>query len=129
MARLKVYTNRSARPLEEGGYGEYWICLMWLPFMNCLNSAEVNCGPLSETSCSGNPNCAKSVRKTLMVFKEVVACDITTTSGHLEWALTTMKNILPMKGPAKSTWRLARSRDAVGQLAVAVELLDMTDRT
>ena len=60
------------------------MCLMWLPFMNCLNSAEVNCRPLSETSCSGNPNCAKSVHKTSMVFREVVACDITTTSGHLE---------------------------------------------
>ena len=51
-------------------------------FMNLSNSSEMNCGPLLETSCSGNPYLANILRSTSNVFS-VVVVDIGTTSNHL----------------------------------------------
>jgi len=44
---------------------------------------------------------------------EAVVVDIICISGHLEWASTINKNILPMKGPT-----CIRCQDAVGQARV-----------
>ena len=44
------------------------MCLMWFPFMKSLNYSEVNCEPLSETTCTGSPYAANSVRITSIVF-------------------------------------------------------------
>ena len=38
-----------------------------------------------------------------IVLNEVVS-DMSYTSGHLECASTAIKNVLPINGPAKSTW-------------------------
>lgn len=59
------------------------ICLMLFCFKKCENSLEVNWGPLSDTSCSGNPWQANTDLKALMVFSDVVQVMIT-TFGHLE---------------------------------------------
>lgn len=39
---LKVRTNCSANPLEEGWYGAHRKCLTPLAWVNAANSAEVN---------------------------------------------------------------------------------------
>ena len=80
--------------------------------MNWVNSSEVNCVPLSETNCSGNPYREKRERITSMVLSQVVL-DMVITSGHFECESTTMRKVLPRKGPAKSTWR--RFHGASGQ--------------
>ena len=80
--------------------------------MNWVNSSEVNCVPLSETSCSGNPYQEKREHIISMVLCEVVL-DMVITSGHFECASTMMRKVLPRKGPAKSTWR--RFHGASGQ--------------
>ena len=85
MALLKVWTNRSARPFDEGWYGIVRICLTPLAFIKYAKSSEVNWGSLSDTNCSGNPYFENSTRRTSMVFGEVVV-DISKTSGHLECA-------------------------------------------
>ena len=61
------------------------MCLILFPFTKDLNSAEVNCGPLLVTTCSGSPYTANSCRSLATVFAvDVVA--ISNTSDHLEWA-------------------------------------------
>ena len=62
MAHLKVCTKCSARPFDEGWYGEHRMYLMWFPFMNWLNLVEVNRGPLSVSNCSGNLNCENGAK-------------------------------------------------------------------
>ena len=64
---------------------------------------EMNCGPLSDTICSGNPYAANKRRKVAIVLAVDVEV-ISNTSGYLECASTTTRNDVPKKGPAKSTW-------------------------
>ena len=45
-----------------------------------------------------------------MVFVEVLV-SIFPISNHLEWASTTIKNMQPRKGPAKSIWIHCRGDD------------------
>ena len=78
------------------------MCLMPFSHIHNSNSDDVNCGPLSLTSCSGNPYDANKLRSTSKVFS-VVVVDMGITSIHLEWASTTIRNIEPNTGPAKST--------------------------
>ena len=54
-----------------------------LALRNSLNSSAVNCGPLSDTSCSGNPNEENNRHNSWMVADEVVEI-IEITSGLLE---------------------------------------------
>lgn len=68
-----------------------------------MNSREVNYVPLPDTSTSGNPNLPNISRKVAIDALDVVDF-MQTISGHLENASTTMRNIWPCKGPAKSTW-------------------------
>ena len=68
------------------------MCLIRLFRRNCENSDDVNCGPLSETSCSGRPCGANIVLRTSIVFSDVVD-DITATSGHFEYASTTTRKV------------------------------------
>ena len=77
------------------------MCLILFPFTKDLNSAEVNCGPLSVTICSGSPYAANSSRSLTTVF-DVDVVVISKTSGHLEWASMMTKNEVPIKRPAKS---------------------------
>ena len=56
-----------------------------------------------------------------MVCFDVVA-DIESTSGHFEWASTMMKNILPMKGPAKSTCTLFHTHGCRGAAGSAADI-------
>ena len=74
IACLKVYTNHSARRM---------VRRTDFPFVSCLNSSEVNWGPLSDTICSGSPWLANKSLSTEVVFG-VVVLTISRTSGHLE---------------------------------------------
>ena len=49
--RLKVCTSRSAALFEVEWQGEHLICLTPFDFRNTADSAEVNLGPLSVTTC------------------------------------------------------------------------------
>ena len=60
--------------------------------MNRLNSSDVNCGPLSETSCSGIPYEAKHDRRHSIVFVEIVEV-IGKTSIHFECESISTRNI------------------------------------
>ena len=52
---VTVCTVRSAAPFEAVWYGGTRVCLIPLFIIQSLNSAEVNCGPLSDTTSFGNP--------------------------------------------------------------------------
>ncbi len=52
-----------------------------IDFRKTLNSSATDCGPISETSCSGNPYAAKSFLIFSMAFVEVVD-GISITSGQ-----------------------------------------------
>ena len=92
---------RSARPLDAGWYGATQKCFIPLALQKFENSEETNCGPLSLTSCLGRPCIANVPSKTFIVLVTVVDV-MSTISGHLEKALTSIKKVLPIKGPAKS---------------------------
>jgi hypothetical protein len=55
---------------------------MLLILMNCWKTYEVNCGSLSEMTCSGMPNRAMIDRNFSVVASAVVLV-ISTISGHL----------------------------------------------
>ena len=59
------------------------MCLICFPFRNSANSVKVNCGPLSDTNCSGNLCYANIALRTSVVFSEVIVV-ITTASGHFK---------------------------------------------
>ena len=69
------------------------MCFTPLLARNCLNSSEINCGPLSDTNCRG-----------IVPVARVVVDTIGKTSGHFEWASKTTSSIFPLTGPAKSKW-------------------------
>ena len=73
--------------------GALLMCLILFARTNCSNSFDVNCGPLSETNCSGNSYRAKNDRRMSMLFKEVDGVDIIATSGRLECTSSITKNI------------------------------------
>ena len=75
--------------------------------MKSCNLLDANWGPLSDTSWCGSPAWANTWRSTAMVL-EVEVEPIVKTSGHLEWASTRMKSILPWNGPARSTCTLCQ---------------------
>ena len=79
---LKVWMNLSAKPLVAGWYGADVVRLT--PFFFRNNSSEVNCGPLSLTSCSGSPFRANTVRRALTVLEVVALECMIITSGHFE---------------------------------------------
>ena len=64
------------------------MCFTPFPCRNSANSAEVNCGPLSDTSYRDNPKVANTCWSNVMVFCDVVLDCISCTSGHLECAST-----------------------------------------
>ena len=78
------------------------MCLMPFIFINKSNSCDTNCGPLSDTNCSGRPYAENNRLNSSMVLVAVVL-DISIISGHLEWASTASKYIRFRNGPAKST--------------------------
>ena len=47
------------------------MCLIPFLFMNSSNSADVNCGPLSDTSCIGRPYLLNRSLKILIVLVDV----------------------------------------------------------
>ena len=75
----------------------------------CSKSSAVNWGPLSLTSCSGKP-CVANSFISLSIVLVVLVVAIGTTSGHLECASTTIRNVVPKSGPAKSTWMCCQGR-------------------
>ena len=101
-ACLNVCTKRSAIPFVAGWYGADLMCLIPFLLMNVRNSSAVKWGPLSLTNCSGKPCVAKSFLSSSIVLAALVVV-IGITSGHLECASTTIRNIVPRNGPAKST--------------------------
>ena len=78
-------------------------CLTLFLLRKSAISDNTNWGPLSDTSCSGRPYAAKIYLRMLTIFSVVVLI-ISTTSGHIECASTTIKKLFPRKGPAKSMW-------------------------
>lgn len=87
----------SASPFDAVWYGEDHRCLMPFVFANSAKSTEKNCGPLSDTICSGIPWVANKCRSTAVVLAVEV-------HAHLECASTTMKSDLSKNGTAKATW-------------------------
>ena len=81
MATLKVCTNLSANPFEEGWYGDTRMCLLPLNWQKLPNFSDTNFGPLSETSCSGNPFAANIFLSTATVCVAVVV-------DRVWWAMT-----------------------------------------
>ena len=59
------------------------MCFTPLDLKNSVNLFDVNCGPLSDTSCSGNPKAAKPFLSMVMVLSDVVDA-ISKISHHLE---------------------------------------------
>ena len=53
----------------------------------------VNCGPLSDTTCPGNPCAAKICQRVATKLISVVDLAISITSPILEWASTSNRNI------------------------------------
>ena len=76
------------------------MCLISFSVRNELNSLDVNWAPLSDTICC-SPNLA-NINRSASIVEALVAEFIGTTSGHLLWASTTIRNILSRYGPAKS---------------------------
>ena len=58
-----------------------------------------NCGPVSDTTCLGSPLAAKTFLSVAVVLAVMVV--ISTILGLLEWASTSTRNMLPMKGQKK----------------------------
>ncbi len=82
-----------------------------------------------KTSCWGTPFLAKMSLNSSIVLAAVVLC-IITTSSHFEYESTTIKNMRPMKGPAKSICILChgpsgQAHDGVGPCLADFALLDM----
>ena len=61
------------------------MCLTTFAFVNCTNSSDTNCGPLSLTICCGMPFRLKISRSSIMVSCAVVELMIF-TSGNFECA-------------------------------------------
>lgn len=82
-AYLKVWTNLSAKPLDDGWYEDTNI--LGIPFCcrNSLYSTDWK-GGLSLTIWAGRPYLAKTLRKALQVAPAVVVFIGPNTSGHLE---------------------------------------------
>ena len=76
-----------------------WCYQDWTPFSfrNLLYSSHRNGGPSSLTTLSGRPNLAKMVRSAPIVASTAVVAIGPMTSGHLEWASTTMRWCFPWK--------------------------------
>lgn len=86
--------------------GWYWALVIWwteLAVKNCRSSLEQRALPLFVHTTDGIPNVANRRRGTSMTAKEVAA-GIARTSNYLVYASTTIRNILPSTGPAKSMW-------------------------
>ena len=81
--RFKICTDLSAAPLDAGWYGGVSVCFTPLFFKNDLKMDEVNCGPLSETTSSGNPKEANKLRNMSQVLSAEVFL-VSNTSSHFE---------------------------------------------
>ena len=77
-------------------------------FINLQNSSEVNCVPLPLTSCCGMLYQA-NISQSFAIVASLVMLGIISTSNHFEWLSTTIRNILPINGPAKSICALCLS--------------------
>ena len=102
-----------AKVLEDRWHGAHQVCLILLACIHCWNSLVTNWGPLSDTNWWGNPACANTWRSTAIVL-EVEVEPMAKAPGHLKWASTMKKYILPWNRPAKSTCTLCQG--LVGQV-------------
>ena len=98
---LNICTYLSACPLLEGWCGAMMIYFMPLRARKCVNSADVNRGPLSVTNLLGIPNRAKIPRNVCIVAVDVTEC-MGMTTKYLECASTTKRKCKLSIGPAKS---------------------------
>ena len=108
-----VRIPRSALPLGAGWCGDDKHKQTPLALRKSFISHATNCGPLSATFSSGDPCIANKSRRAVIVELALVE-DIGMTSIHLDFASTTIGNIPPLKGPAKSTCKRCQGR--VGQM-------------
>ena len=69
------------------------MCLIPFAFINLQNSSEVNCEPLSLTSCCGMPH-RENISRSFGIVASLVMLGIISTSNHFEWLSTTIRNIL-----------------------------------
>ena len=95
---LNVWTKCSAWSLDWGWATS--VCLMQLAFINLQNSSEVNSVLLSWMRCCGMPYWA-NISRSFAIVASLVILSIISTSNHLEWLSTTIRNILPINGHAK----------------------------
>lgn len=99
--RFIVCTRRSASPLLEGWYAAVLKCLTALFFKNSSNSSLVNCVPLSVTKHLNYPKMENSSSSTFMMDVLVVLFNLY-INGNFEKESIMTRNMLSMKGPAKS---------------------------
>ena len=83
-APFTTRTDLSAAPFVAGWYGGTKVCLIPFSLMNLANSSDVNCAPLSETSCSGRP-CSANMSLSSAMVRSVVVDVISLASIHFEW--------------------------------------------
>lgn len=89
-ACLNIWLKRSTTTQLRWGDKVWLMCFIPFSCIKVWNSSAVNCGPLSDTTCSGKPNVANNPRSLMMVLA-VVVVDIWNTSGNFEWASTRTK--------------------------------------
>ena len=105
------FTKRSTNPWVAGCHGADVLWIIPLFLTKVWNSSFVNILPLSLIICFTTPNWANICLNTSIVLEAVMEF-ITCTSGHFECASTAIRNMFPIKGPAKSIW--IRSQGAEG---------------
>lgn len=103
-----VLTPHSAQPFELGWYGGEFKYVMPLFPQNCLNSIELNGGPLSATNVFGNPKYAKITRNSIITFPAVVDF-IALTSNQRVKVSTTNKKVSFFQWK-KSIWILSNKQ-------------------
>ena len=86
------------------------VCFIPLVVTNRLNSSDVNCGPFTETRCSGIPFEEKHYRRHSIVFVEVVEV-IGKNSIHFECESISSRNIC-LFFATKSLWTSCQTRVA-----------------
>ena len=98
---LKIRTDLSTRPLDDGCLGAVFTCkipflIMKSPFFSLAKPV-----PLSETTMSGNPWVAK-ICPSFSIVAFALVLDVGYSSIHLQYASITIRNNGPINGPAWS---------------------------
>lgn len=108
-----VPISSSASPSAWGRRGVAFRYFVPMDSRNCLKATELNGGPLSELSISGNPVAANICLSAAMFCGASVDCT-NVTMGHREYASISTSRIYDWYD-AWSTWTRSQGREAGGQ--------------